>query len=370
MKVGLVVPGGVDPSGRYRVIPCVLWLIERLARVHDLHVFALRQEPEPGRWDLLGAQVQNIGRHAMVRRLTRALLAEHRKAPFDVLHVLWANWSAAVVGVMGKALRRPVLLHLAGGEIVRIPAIGYGGRLNPARRVLVRLAVHAASRVTAASEQLVVQGAALGIAVERLPLGVAVDRWPPSPPKPRPTDSMPRLLHVASLNRVKDQATLLRAAAQLSDWGLPFQLDIVGVDTLGGEMQRLAASLRLEQQVRFHGFLPHDELRSFFDRAHLLLLTSMFEAGGLVVLEAATAGVPTVGTAVGHVADLAPNGAVAVPVGDSGALARAIVDLLEDDAKRLQLAHVAQRFALEHDADWTAKQVSEIYREMVFRSLG
>lgn len=365
MKVALVVPGGVDPGCRYRVIPCILWLIERLAREHDLHVFTVHQEPEPACWELLGARVENIGRHARARRFTRALLAEHRKAPFDVLHVLWANKSAALTGVIGKVLRRPMLLHLAGGELAAIASIGYGGQLRLPRRLLIRLALLSASRVTAASRQLITRAAGFGFNAERLPLGVAVDRWSVSRPRPRPADSTPSLLHVASLNRVKDQATLLRAAAQLHDWGRPFQLDIAGVDTLEGEMQRLAARLGVEQQVRFHGFLPQDELRPYFDRAHLLLLTSRFEAGPLVVLEAAMAGVPTVGTSVGHVVDLAPDGAVAVPVGDSGALARAIVDLIENDAKRLQLAEAAQRFALQYDADWTANRVIEIYGEMV-----
>jgi hypothetical protein len=36
LKVALVVPGGVDRSGDYRVIPVLLALIERLARVVDL----------------------------------------------------------------------------------------------------------------------------------------------------------------------------------------------------------------------------------------------------------------------------------------------------------------------------------------------
>jgi glycosyltransferase involved in cell wall biosynthesis len=271
---------------------------------------------------------------------------------------------------MGKALRRPVLLHLAGGEIVSIPSIGYGGRLRPTRRPLIRLAALSASKVTAASKQLVARAAEFGLTVEQLPLGVAVDRWPVSSPRPRPPDSTVRLLHVASLNRVKDQATLLRAAARLREWGHPFHLDIFGEDTLNGEVQRLSGSLGLDRSVKFHGFLPHDQLRPYFDRAHLLLLTSMFEAGPLVVLEAAVAGVPTVGTAVGHVADLAPDGAVGVPVGDSGALARAVVDLMEDDARRLQLAHAAQRFALEQDANWTANRVMEIYGELVSRSRG
>jgi glycosyltransferase involved in cell wall biosynthesis len=368
MKVALVVPGGVDRSGKYRVIPCVLWLIERLARAHDLHVFTVHQEPDPGCWELLGAPVQNIGRRGRLRRFMGALLTEHRKAPFDVLHVLWANRSAALVGLIGKVLRRPVLLHLAGGELASVPSIGYGGQLRRSRGLLIRLALLSASRVTAASRQLVARASEFGLAAECLPLGVAVDRWPVSPPRPRPTDRVVRLLHVASLNRVKDQATLLRAAAQLRDWGRTFQLDIIGEDTLDGEVHSLSESLGLNRYVTFHGFLPHDRLRPFFDRADLLLLTSMFEAGGLVVLEAATAGVPTVGTAVGHVADLAPDGAVAVPVGDTEALARGVIALVENDAKRLQLAQAAQRFAVEHDADWTANQVREIYGEMVSRS--
>ena len=51
MKIAIVVPGGVDRSGTDKVIPCQLWLIERLAAGDDeVHVFALYQEPRPGRW--------------------------------------------------------------------------------------------------------------------------------------------------------------------------------------------------------------------------------------------------------------------------------------------------------------------------------
>ena len=50
MKLAIVTPGGVDESGTERVIPAFLWLIERLARRHDVHVFALSQEPRPRDW--------------------------------------------------------------------------------------------------------------------------------------------------------------------------------------------------------------------------------------------------------------------------------------------------------------------------------
>ena len=53
MKIALLVPGGVDRSATTKVIPCLLWLIERLAEGHEVHVFALRQEDRPGTWPLL-----------------------------------------------------------------------------------------------------------------------------------------------------------------------------------------------------------------------------------------------------------------------------------------------------------------------------
>ena len=36
MKVAILTPGGVDRSGTERVIPCLLWLIERLVRGNGL----------------------------------------------------------------------------------------------------------------------------------------------------------------------------------------------------------------------------------------------------------------------------------------------------------------------------------------------
>ena len=50
MKIALIVPGGVDRSGTHRIIPCLLWLVERLVAAGDeVHIFALQQEPSAGR---------------------------------------------------------------------------------------------------------------------------------------------------------------------------------------------------------------------------------------------------------------------------------------------------------------------------------
>ena len=84
MKLALVLPGGVDRSGELRVIPAFLALIERMARVHDVHVFVLHQEPTQDRWELAGAQIHNIGDRWTRWRAVAAIRREHRQAPFDL----------------------------------------------------------------------------------------------------------------------------------------------------------------------------------------------------------------------------------------------------------------------------------------------
>jgi glycosyltransferase involved in cell wall biosynthesis len=100
------------------------------------------------------------------------------------------------------------------------------------------------------------------------------------------------------------------------------------------------------------------------ERADILLMSSRHEAEPLVVLEAAVVGVPTVGTNVGHVADWAPDAAVAVAVGDADALARETMALVADEPRRLAIAREAQRRAIAIDADNTAATFERIYREM------
>jgi glycosyltransferase involved in cell wall biosynthesis len=150
----------------------------------------------------------------------------------------------------------------------------------------------------------------------------------------------------------------------LRDRGLDFELDIVGYDTMNGALQRSGAAQRLSAVTRWHGVLRRDALRALMEEATLLLVSSRHEAEPMVVLEAAIAGVPTVSTAVGHVADWAPEAAVAVPVGNAAALAAETAALLADEPRRLALAHAAQQRAIEMDADHTAAAFERIYQEL------
>jgi glycosyltransferase involved in cell wall biosynthesis len=364
MRVALVVPGGVDRSGEYRIIPALVALIGRLSLRHDVQVFALRQEAQPCDWHLAGAHIHNIGFRLTRTRAVRTIRALHRASPFDLVHAIWSGSCGLVAVAAAGLLRIPCLVHVAGGELVALPEIGYGGMLTWRGRVRERLTLRTASAVSAASAPVVAAIAALGVSAQRVPLGVDLTAWPRREPVRRAPGEPAKLIHVASLNRVKDQATLLRALATLAQAGSDFEIDIVGEDTLTGEIQALTRELGLSAKVRFRGFLRQRELRPLVEAAHLMIVSSRHETGPLVALEAAVAGVPTVGTAVGHIAEWAPQAAVAVPVGDSASLAGAIARLLEDEDWRLRIAREALHRALLEDADHTALSFQRIYTQL------
>ncbi|WP_266171413.1 glycosyltransferase family 4 protein [Dyella subtropica] len=364
MKLALVVPGGVDRTGEFRVIPALLALIERLARTHEVHVFALHQEAAAARWELAGATVHNTGDGWTRLRAIAAILSEHRRAPFDLVHAIFSGSCSLVAVAAAKLLRLPSLVHIAGGELVALHEFDYGGRRKWKGRLREALVLRGTGVITAASTPIIDSLNALGLPARRVPLGVDLRLWPPRAPRRRNTEQA-RLIHVASLNRVKDQQTLLRALAALADMGMAFEMDIVGVDTLDGEMQRLACQLGLERQVRFLGFKTQRELRPIMESADLLVMSSLHEAGPLVVLEAAAVGVPTVGTAVGHIAEWAPSAALAVPVGNAPALADAIRRMLEDEDLRLRMAVAAQFRTIREDADHTALAFEALYLRLL-----
>lgn len=367
MKVALIVPGGVARSGESRVIPALLWMIERLAAAAEVHVFALHQEPQPGTWPLLDARVHNAGRRPVLARTLAALLAEHRRGRFDVVHAYWASGAGVAAAVFRALTRTPTAVTLPGGDLCALPEIGYGARLTRAGRLRVRLALAAADRVLVPSRAMQAEAAALGVRAQVVRFGVALDRWPPAAPRRRSPGSPVRLAQVADLNAVKDLDTLLDALARLDRRGVDFRLDQLGLDTLDGAIQRRAAALGLSGRVAFHGHCPREDVRRLVERADLMLVSARHEGVPIAALEAAVAGVPTVGTEVGQIADWAPRAAVAVPVGDAEALAEAIAELAGDEDRRLALAHAARADAIRHDADAFVRGLLALYRDLAAR---
>jgi glycosyltransferase involved in cell wall biosynthesis len=376
MKLGLVVPGGFDPSGRAGVIPALLALTRELAQRHDVRVFASGSFGGAASYRLHGASIHQLGGAGpgrggpglpgLTAALARWIRDVQRSGRLELLHAFWADDAGLLAVLAARWLGIPSVVSIGGGEVVWLPEIPYGGAGTVGGRLRVRMALGLAGAVTAGSRFAAERMPASAAARVRLvPLGVPCDDGggggggvarPGGPPW--------RMVHVASINRVKDHETLLAAFRRVVDRMGDAELDWVGEDTLGEQAQRRAQELGLGARVRFHGFVANDMLPAFYGGAHLHVLSSRYESQGVVVLEAAAAGLPTVGTAVGLLPELAPRAARCVPPGDAAALADAICALLADTAAREALGAEAQRFARAHDAAWTARAFEEIYLEL------
>ena len=367
MRIGLIVAGGVDRSGRERVLPELLDFIERIAQRHELHVFVLQYYREPCEYTLLGATVHDLGRIDRPRGLRAWLMrrrlqdAIERLGGFDVLHAYWGMPTGLVTVDVGSALGTPTIVTLTTGELVAIDEIEYGlQRRGRDRRAIERI-FDRATQVTTPTEYMRRLAGAHTERVTVVPMGLCANRFSQS----ATADGPPwRLLRVATINRVKDYPLLLEALARVLRAEADTRLDIVGEDVLEGSMRALAERLSISERVTFHGYQAMDRLPAFYAHAHLHVVSSHHEASSVTTIEAALAGVPTVGTAVGHLADwsaLDPPGALTIADRTPDALAGAIVTLLRDPPRRRQLAAAARAWALAHDADWTATTFEAVY---------
>jgi glycosyltransferase involved in cell wall biosynthesis len=371
MKIGLIVPGGVDRSGRVFVIPVLLALIDRLASRHEVVVVSLDANTEPSEYELLGARVVNLGLIRARNRLSWAavtlgkLMSALRAAGggFDLLHAFWLYPQGTLAVAAGALLCRPVVTSIGGGELVWLPTIRYGGMRTLRSRITMSATLRSASAVSAPSMHVMRSATRVRPDSQWLPTGVDTTVFRGS--IKRACGAPWRLVHVAGLNEVKDQETLLRAVRQVADVCPHIVLDCIGVDALNGRVQALARDLGIADIVRFHGVLTVDEIVTFYEKAHVFVQSSLHESMGAAVLEASAAGVPTVGTNVGIVAEMAPRAAVAVPVSDPDALAKGVVELLENSQRREAIALAAQDFARTYSADWTVAQFEALYRRLV-----
>ena len=364
VRIALVVTGGVDQSGREKVIPSLLWLIERLARQHEVFVYVLRYHERPCSYPLLGATVHDLGRPAGVIRQYAALVpALKDDGPFDVVHGYWAVPAGLVTAAAGRRLGIPSVVTCDSGEFTAIPEIDYGLQIRWRQRRAVAAALKLATQVTVCSAYMERLARAHGANPIVIPLGVDTNMF--HPPEPRPGGPPWRLLTVANLNPVKDHRTLIHAFRLVVDRLGDVRLDLAGEDTMRGAVQDLVAQQALDDRVVFHGAVANPNVVPLYRDAHLFVLSSRHEAAPIVALEAAASCLPIVGTRVGYLADWSPAAARAVPTANPKALADAIVELLNDPPARRRLASSAHEWAVAHDADWSAAEFARLYASLV-----
>ena len=276
----------------------------------------------------------------------------------NLARALRAQPACLVDGILAGASPEVVAAAVESGHavtmVVHLPISDEVG-LDPARReryaALEAQAVRAASGVVCPSRWC---AAELRRRYGRSDIGVAVPGVTPAPAALGSQHSgLPRLLTLASLTPTKDQVTLVRALAQLTDLG--WLADLVGFDLAdpgyAARVRHEVAEVGLVDRIRVTGALTGSALDQQWDAADLLVLPSRIETFGLVVTEALARGIPAIVSAGTGAVEALQQGATlptdampgtAVPPGDPTALAAVLRRWLTEPTLR----HAWQQSAL------------------------
>jgi glycosyltransferase involved in cell wall biosynthesis len=241
-------------------------------------------------------------------------------------------------------------------------------------------------RIAAAHEQRIIQRSRLTIAlgdyfrvpgarIVVIPSGVRAENWTP-PAKPKAPGERLEILCISRLAQEKGVHVLVDAVRHFR---FPSRTRIIGSST--GRFQPDGKPTRYAERVlesardlpiEFLGFVRNDspQFREYLMEADVVVVPSLFEGQGTVVLEALAMSVPVVASAVGGIPMMVtPEVGLLVPPSDPVALAHALEELQRSPQRRQEMAERARPKVLaEFSWDRCARRHLDAFRSLAFTS--
>jgi glycosyltransferase involved in cell wall biosynthesis len=180
-------------------------------------------------------------------------------------------------------------------------------------------------------------------------LSYGVDSSEFQPADRPPSEHPPVVVWVGRINPLKDLRTLLEAAALVSAERHDVRFLLFGSaanedEGYFQEIQALRASLGLDDVVEFRGYVAHPA--AAYNEGDVVVLSSLSEGFPFSILEAMLCGKPIVATAVGGIPEQVEGCGLAVEPRNPPAMARGILELLNDPQRCAALGRAARLKAM------------------------
>jgi glycosyltransferase involved in cell wall biosynthesis len=201
-----------------------------------------------------------------------------------------------------------------------------------------------------AREALLLEGVAPD-RIEVVPPGVDTERFASGE-----TPASHLILSVGRLVWEKGHQDLLRALAVLKNRGVRAHALIVGRGAEEGRLRAYARDLGVADQVEWRGGVAYEEMPGMFDRASCFVLGSLptmwwEEQFGMVLAEAAAAGVPIVAAGSGAISEVLSGAGRIFAAGDWIGLADELEAVLAEPPTRVRHEEAVRRYSLEAAAE-------------------
>lgn len=327
-RIAIIIHGGIGGGNFSQGQPAIQQLVERMSDRYIIEVFSLfppGQAYKSEHFKIISANKRISSRSLRWLFIFFQLISKHFRSSYNGFYAFWGYPSGIMAVVATKLLRRPSIIHLQGGDAVSIPEINYGVFSSAFRAKICRWAYKQCTLLIALTkyQKSMLLKNDVQRNIEVIPFGVDFQKFIF---KTKNFEDRPlHFLHVANHTEVKDQRTMLEVFALVSKI-VPATLTVVGSDFLEGQLSQWADELGILSKVKFFGAQPYERMPAFYDEAHILLHTSLYEGQGLVFIEAAATGTLIAGTCVGTLADMGDRCGLIVQMMESHQLAEKIIE--------------------------------------------
>jgi glycosyltransferase involved in cell wall biosynthesis len=369
MRIGIDVHAAeADGTGNASYIRGLIGGLLSVAASHDLILYATdRNYPFYRTIEGRGARVvlRELRPRTPLIRIPVALALAAARDALDVLHVQY---------VAPPLLRGRLVATIHDLGFLRVPAT-FSRTFVKRSTVLVRRTARRADRVITGSEfsreDLIAE---YGLTPERVavvPYGVGPEFFAPgegsrseaAPVLERLGIVKPFILSVGRLNPRKNLPALARAFDRMKKaTGLPHRLVLAGPeDYRTGET--LSAVSGASSDVIVAGLVPAADLPLLYREAEIFVYPSLFEGGGLPVLEAMAAGTPVVASKTSSLPEMVGDAGMLVDPESVDDIARALVRLSTDPGLRDTLREKGRARARTMTWESAARATLRVYEE-------
>jgi glycosyltransferase involved in cell wall biosynthesis len=167
------------------------------------------------------------------------------------------------------------------------------------------------------------------------------------------------LLAIAEFTPRKRHKDLLQALAKVANPQV--HLALAGEGPLRPEIEALAQELGIKHQVHFLGY--RNDIPALIQAANAVLLVSQQEGLPRSIMEAMCLNTPTIGSNIRGTKDLLENGCgLLVELGNTDALAQAMIQVVKDPDSLAVMASKAQAKMASYDLEAIIQQYADIYQ--------
>jgi glycosyltransferase involved in cell wall biosynthesis len=177
----------------------------------------------------------------------------------------------------------------------------------------------------------------------------------------------PYLLYVGTIEPRKNLLTLIRAYQELlvTTSHHPQLVLCGGRGWLDDEVFKLVDELKLQDQIRFTGYVEDGDLPALYSAAEIFIYPSVYEGFGLPPLEAMACGAPVISSNGSSLPEVVGQAGLIHDPSDQRALTQYMVKLLDSSATREHFKQAGLKQAAHFSWDRAARETQAVYDEVV-----